>query len=145
MVNGEKFMKNDIRWKQRFNNFILAYREFDEAVELANSKELSKLENQGLIQSFEYTHELAWNVLKDFLEEQGFTNLIGSKDATREAFKQGLVDDGEIWMDMIKSRNLTSHTYDKELANEIILKIVENYYPQLQKFSKLFTARYDEN
>jgi nucleotidyltransferase substrate binding protein (TIGR01987 family) len=88
---------------------------------------------------------LAWNVLKDFLEEQGFTNLIGSKDATREAFKQGLVDDGEIWMDMIKSRNLTSHTYDKELANEIILKIVENYYPQLQKFSKLFTARYDEN
>jgi nucleotidyltransferase substrate binding protein (TIGR01987 family) len=145
MVNGEKFMNNDIRWKQRFNNFILAYREFDEAVELANRKELSKLENQGLIQSFEYTHELAWNVLKDFLEEQGFTNLIGSKDATREAFKQGLVDDGEIWMDMIKSRNLTSHTYDKELANEIILKIVENYYPQLQKFSKLFTARYDEN
>jgi nucleotidyltransferase substrate binding protein (TIGR01987 family) len=96
-------MKNDIRWKQRFNNFILAYREFDEAVELANSKELSKLENQGLI------------------------------------------EDGEIWMDMIKSRNLTSHTYDKELANEIILKIVENYHPQLQKFSKLFTARYDEN
>jgi nucleotidyltransferase substrate binding protein (TIGR01987 family) len=145
MVNGEKFMKNDIRWKQRFNNFILAYREFDEAVELANSKELSKLENQGLIQSFEYTHELAWNVLKDFLEEQGFTNLIGSRDATREAFKQGLVDDGEIWMDMIKSRNLTSHTYDQELANEILLKIVKNYYPQFKNFSKMFSARYDEN
>ncbi len=138
-------MNDDIRWKQRFNNFILAYREFDEAIELANSKELSKLENQGLIQSFEYTHELAWNVLKDYLVEQGLTNLIGSKDATREAFKQGLIEDGEIWMDMIKSRNLTSHTYDKELANEIILKIVENYHPQLQKFSKLFTARYDEN
>jgi len=118
----------DIRWKQRFENFQKAYAEFKEAIELANSRELSKLEKQGLIQSFEYTHELAWNTLKDFFIEQGNTTITGSKDATKEAFKVGLITKGEDWMDMILSRNLSSHTYNLETANLITNKIIKTYF-----------------
>ena len=99
--------KEDIRWKQRFDNFIKAYKELEEVERLVKQRPLTKLEKQGLIQCFEYNHELAWNVLKDYLEEQGFINIIGSKNATREAFKQNLINDGEVWMNMIKDRNVT--------------------------------------
>lgn len=77
---------------------------------LARQRQLSELEQQGLIQTFEFTHELAWNVLKDFLEWQGYVGIVGSKDASREAFKNDLIEDGETWMEMIKARNLTTHT-----------------------------------
>lgn len=89
---------------------------------------------EGLIQRFEYTHELAWNVMKDFLENAGNTNIFGSKDATREAFAQGLLGDGEIWMDMIKSRNKTSHTYNQETADDIFIKIMHHYFEQFLNF-----------
>ncbi len=131
----------DVRWKQRFDNFVRAYREFSEAVALSGQRELSKLEKQGLIQSFEYTHELAWNVLKDFLTEQGISGLIGSKDTTREAFRQELINDGTVWMDMIKSRNLTSHTYDQKLADDVIARIVSDYFSELRSFFQDFTCR----
>jgi nucleotidyltransferase substrate binding protein (TIGR01987 family) len=92
----------DIRWIQRLNHFNKAFSQLKEAVELARQRLLSKLEEQGLIQSFEYTHELAWNTLKDFFEGRGARNLYGSKDATREAFKRGLIENGEAWMDVIE-------------------------------------------
>ena len=85
----------DIRWKQRFDNYLQVFQTLVEAVELARTRELSKLEQQGLIQGFEFTHELAWNVLKDYLEEQGFVDIIGSKNAPRQAFKNGLLTDGD--------------------------------------------------
>jgi hypothetical protein len=75
----------DIRWKQRFDNFSRAFANFSSGIQLANERKLSDLEEQGVIQSFEYTHELAWKVLKDYLEEQGFKGIIGSKNATRIA------------------------------------------------------------
>ncbi len=117
----------DIRWIQRFDNYTKALTQLKSAVELANERDLSELEKQGLIQSFEYTHELAWKTIKDFLNEKGNKEIYGSKDATREAFKYELIDDGEIWMDMIKSRNDTSHTYNEETANEIA-RAIKNYY-----------------
>lgn len=135
--------KEDIRWKQRFDNFIKAYKELEEVERLAKQRPLTKLEKQGLIQCFEYNHELAWNVLKDYLEEQGFINIIGSKNATREAFKQNLINDGEVWMNMIKDRNLTSHAYDKKLADEIIDKILNKFYPELKIFADDFTKKCD--
>jgi len=88
----------DIRWHQRFQNFQKAFALLEEAVELSLTKGLNKLEEQGLIQRFEFTHELAWNVLKDYFEYQGNTNITGSRDATREAFSIGLIEDGEGWM-----------------------------------------------
>lgn len=128
----------DIRWIQRYHHFAQAFEQLENAVELSSQRPLTELEEQGMIQAFEYTHELAWNVLKDFLEEQGLRDLYGSKDSTREAFKRGLIENGEIWMDMIKSRNLSSHTYNSEIAQKIVRAIVENYYAEFgQLLSKL--------
>lgn len=117
----------DIRWKQRFKNFELALAQLENAVLLAQTRALSDLEKQGLIQAFEFTHELAWNVLKDYLEYQGTTQLTGSRDAVREAFSRGLVTDGNAWMEMIQSRNKTSLTYNKAVADEIVSKVVQLY------------------
>jgi nucleotidyltransferase substrate binding protein (TIGR01987 family) len=109
-----------------------------EAVTLAQKRPLSKLEEQGLIQAFEFTHELAWNVLKDFLEERGVLNLYGSRDTTREAFKTRLIENGEAWMNMIQSRNLTSHTYDEVVAAEIASAIRTTYFTEFESLqSKL--------
>ncbi len=128
----------DIRWMQRFNHFDKAFSQLKEAVELAQQRPLSKLEDQGLIQAFEFTHELAWNTLKDFLENRGVRNLYGSKDATRAAFTTGLIENGEIWMDMINSRNLTSHTYDEATASQIVSAIRALYFAEFEAFrSKL--------
>jgi nucleotidyltransferase substrate binding protein (TIGR01987 family) len=130
----------DIRWKQRFDNYLKAFQTLIEASELAEERELSNLEQQGLIQSFEFTHELAWNVLKDYLENQGIVNIIGSKDATREAFKNGLISDGEAWMDMIKARNLTTHTYNPATADEIAEDILQRFYVAFEEMAEKFTA-----
>lgn len=122
-------MKNqDIRWIQRFNSFSKAFLQLESAVALSKERPLSKLEEQGMIQAFEYTHELAWKTLKDFLEDKGTNSLYGSKDVTRAAFKLGLIENGDVWMDMIKSRNQTSHTYNEENAVEIVTDIINNYF-----------------
>ena len=118
----------DIRWQQRFANYRKALSKLAEAVSLSKQRELSDLEKQGLIQAFEYTHELAWNTLKDFLEHSGQSDIYGSKDATRKAFRLGLINDGDGWMDMILSRNKTSHTYNEATANEITASIINTYY-----------------
>jgi nucleotidyltransferase substrate binding protein (TIGR01987 family) len=122
----------DIRWIQRFNHFTKALSQLQEAVELAQKRPLSKLEEQGLIQAFEFTHELAWNTVKDFLEDRGVQNLYGSRDTTREAFKTGLIENGEAWMNMIQSRNLTSHTYEEGIAAEIVSAIRATYFAEFK-------------
>lgn len=122
----------DIRWIQRFNHFTKALAQLRDAVTLAQQRPLSKLEEQGLIQAFEFTHELAWNTLKDFLQERGVQDMYGSKDVTREAFKTGLIENGDAWMDMIKSRNLTSHTYEEATAAEIVSAIRGTYFSQFE-------------
>lgn len=134
----------DIRWIQRFNHFNKAFAQLKAAVELSQQRPLSKLEEQGLIQAFEFTHELAWNTLKDFLEERGVQNLYGSKDATRQAFKAGLLQNGEAWMDMIKSRNLTSHTYEESTAAQIIAAICRVYFAEFEAFQHKFEALKNE-
>lgn len=130
--------KPDIRWQQRFQNYRQALSRLTAAVRLSKERPLSELEQQGLIQGFEYTHELGWNVLKDYLEAQGFVGIIGSKGAAREAFKNGLVEDGEAWMDMIKARNLTSHTYKTEVAEDIVKNILGRFHPALVAMERRF-------
>ncbi len=124
---GGLALDNDIRWKQRFQNYLRALNQLQQAVSLATEGALSSLEKLGLIKSFEFTHELAWKSLKDFLEHRGNFDIYGSRDAVKEAFKIGLIDDGNTWMEMILSRNLTSHTYNETVADEIIEKIREGY------------------
>ncbi|MCF6148597.1 MAG: nucleotidyltransferase [Candidatus Kuenenia sp.] len=128
----------DVRWIQRFNHFSQAFLRLKEAVDLERQRKLSMLEEQGLIQAFEFTHELAWNTLKDFLESRGASNIYGSKDATREAFKKGLIENGEVWMDMIKSRNLTSHTYNEDVARAIVNIVCSTYFIEFERFLAIF-------
>ncbi|NTV26785.1 MAG: nucleotidyltransferase [Chlorobiaceae bacterium] len=134
----------DIRWIQRLKHFSLAFGQLDRAVCLAKQRPLSELEKQGLIQSFEYTHELAWNTLKDFLENQGIQPLYGSKDTTRSAFKTGLIEEGDVWMEMIKSRNLTSHTYNQDIADEIAQAITQSYLDAFRMLLDTFEAHKKE-
>ena len=126
----------DIRWKQRFNNYKKALTTLKNAVELAANRELTDLEKQGMIQGFEFTFELAWNVMKDYLEEQGVTGIMGSKNAVRHAFNKDLIEDGQIWMDMIKDRNLAARSYDEKTAEDLAVAIIGNYYNQLAVFAE---------
>ncbi|MFN4340870.1 MAG: nucleotidyltransferase substrate binding protein [Azonexus sp.] len=126
----------DIRWRQRLNNYTLALQRLGDAVDLAGVRSLSPLEQQGLIQAFEFTHELAWNVMKDYFFWQGNSAITGSRDATREAYAKGLLDDGEAWMAMIKSRNLSSHTYNQNVADAIADAVVSQYYPLMRVFEQ---------
>jgi len=130
---SDNFLKdgNDVRWIQRLSHFEKALNQLSKFIE---KKDLNELEKQGLIQSFEYTYELAWNVLKDYLEMQGETDIHGSRDAIRLAFRRGLIDDGEVWMDMVKSRSLTVHTYNEVICDKVVNMIYNKYYPEFLKF-----------
>ena len=129
-------MTDNIRWKQRFVNYQKALQTLTEAADLASQRPLSRLEQQGLIQGFEFTHELAWNVMKDYFVYQGNQSITGSRDATREAFNNGLIEDGLNWMEMIKSRNLSSHTYNIEIAEQIVESILTAYVPLFKLFQQ---------
>jgi len=133
-------MDDDIRWRQRFSNYQKALKRLTEAVDLSKKRQLTDLEKQGLIQAFEFTHELAWNVLKDYLEAKGYIGLIGSRDVSRMAFKNGLLADGEVWMDMIKARNLSSHTYNTETAEQIAADILERFSPAFVALEQQFVG-----
>jgi nucleotidyltransferase substrate binding protein (TIGR01987 family) len=125
-------MTQDIRWVQRLDNYKKALKNIENAEQLLKTRPLSDLEKQGLVQAFEFTHELAWNMLKDYLGSKGFKDIHGSVDSTRLAFREGCIKNGEIWMEMIKSRNLSSHTYNEATANEIAAKITNLYLKEFQ-------------
>ena len=129
-----KARDTDIRWQQRLANYIKALEQLSNAVAIGRQRPLSDLEKQGLIQAFEFTHELAWNVMKDYFAYQGNPEINGSRDAAREAFQKGLIADGEGWMEMINSRNQTTHTYQQKIADEIAGHITERYFPLFQRF-----------
>ena len=132
--------KADVRWLQRFSNYRKALRKLGKAVDIVSEKmdwgeEVDDLLQEGLIQRFEYTHELAWKVMKDYAEYQGYTDVKGSRDAFRKGLEMGIIDSGT-WMESIEDRNQTSHNYDDETANEIYEAVVEEYYPLFKKFEK---------
>jgi nucleotidyltransferase substrate binding protein (TIGR01987 family) len=131
-----KAMDEDIRWKQRLQNYKKALVALKNAVKLSRERKLTELEKQGTIQGFEFTFELAWNVMKDYLEEQGIIGIIGSKGAVRHAFNEGLIEEGQLWMDMIRDRNLASHVYDEETAEILVAAITGTYYDQFNLFAE---------
>lgn len=139
----------DIRWEQRFSNFNKALQKLTEAInyikkDLEQSKAEEVLEEiikEGLIQRFEYTYEMAWNVMKDYALYQGNSEIGGSRDSIRYAFTLNLISDGDMWMDMIKSRIKTSHTYNEETAQEIYMKILNEYYPAFIDFQRVMEGK----
>lgn len=136
-------MSLDIRWKQRFDNYQRALAQLQTGVDLAAQRPLSPLERQGLIQAFGFTHELAWNVMKDYLAYQGNPDIAGSRDAVRTCFGLGLIEDGEGWMEMIKSRNQTSHTYNEAVAEGIATLITTRYIGLFRQFADRMAAQAD--
>ena len=131
--------EKDIRWKQRFMNFEKAYMQL---VRFVEKGELNEFEEQGFIKCFEYTYELAWNVMKDFLNYQGITGIIGSRDAIRQAFNKELIEDGESWMKMVDDRIKSAHTYDEQTAesveeniNHVYFGLFTNFYEKMKNQS----------
>lgn len=123
-----------MRWKQRFQNYLDALGHLQYAVTKVTDP--SDLEKEGTIQRFEFTHELAWKVMKDFLEYEGIIGITGSRSATREAFNKGLISSGQEWMDMLESRNNTVHTYLAEILETEYSAIVKKYYPLMVDFAQ---------
>ena len=130
--------QQNIRWQQRFANYRKALVKLTQAVVLLSKQTggetvVDELLQEGLIQRFEYTHELAWKVMKDYAEYQGYTDVRGSRDAIRKALEMNLIDDKR-WMDTIEDRNLTVHNYDNEIASEIYDNIMSVYAPLFVAF-----------
>lgn len=124
---------DDIRWIQRFDNYCKALNKLEKAVHLLHDttgmdSDTIELLREGLIQRFEYTHELAWNVMKDFAEYQGYSDIRGSRDAIRKALEMNLIIN-RVWMESIQDRNESSHNYDEEESVNIYRNIIEDYYP----------------
>lgn len=122
-------MNQDVRWKQRLDNFRKAFSQLTEFIE---KPELNKFEQQGLIQCFEYSFELAWKTMKDYLEEQGFS-IKSPRMAIQTGFQIQLLQDGHTWIDALEKRNLMAHTYDENLTNEVEKLIRTSYYPILKE------------
>ena len=137
--------EKDVRWIQRFGNYRKALIQLGKAVNIVSavsnsSSDQNDLLAEGLIQRYEYTHELAWKVMKDYEEYQGLTDIMGSRDAIRVALRAGILDDDR-WMDSISDRNLTSHNYDDETAKHIVNNIINVYYPLFVKFETTMTGK----
>ncbi len=131
-------MDDDIRWKQRFDQYKKALNNLKEAVDIDKARKLSKLEIQGLIKAFELVHELSWLLIKDYYQLQGEVSIQGSKDAFRMAFKRGLIINGDAFMQSIKTRQLSVHTYNEETALQIHNDIVNVYYSEFNKLCESF-------
>ena len=139
---------SDIRWVQRLDNYERAVRRLEGAVALLLDQsgfgiEVDELLKEGLVQRYEYTQELAWKLMKDYEEFQGYTDIQGSRDAIRKALAMGLVSDGA-WMETIASRNITSHCYDEAEFNAIFSKIVTTYVPLFLEFCETMKNKKNE-
>lgn len=122
--------QKNIRWLQRFENLSKAYAQLSEAV--TNFENLTVLEKEGLIQRFEYTFELSWKTLKDYLESQG-VKVLFPREVIKAAFHYEIIQDGDVWMDMLEKRNLIAHTYNEERFNIALQSILDNYYEAISQ------------
>jgi nucleotidyltransferase substrate binding protein (TIGR01987 family) len=126
-------MNNDIRWKQRFENFEKAYNTFNRMVDRHSKTPDDEAVKMALVQAFEFTYELSWNTMKDYLENEGFDDVKNSKQTIRTAFQAELITDPEGWMSVLEKRNVASHTYNQVILDETITFILEEFYPIVRK------------
>lgn len=128
-------MDKAIRWRQRYENLNKAFLQLSSAV--SEFEHLSRLEKEGLIQRFEYTFELSWKTLKDYLESQQ-VEAVFPRDVIKSAFHYGIITDGEVWMDMLEKRNLLAHTYDEERFEYAVNKIKNVYFDAIKQVHDYF-------
>lgn len=131
-------MNKDIRWLQRLDNYQDAVKSLSEDISLTKERDLTDIEKRGLIQAFEYCYELSWKLIKDFFEMEGETDIFGSRDAFLLAFNRGLTDRNLV--QTIKSRQMTSHTYNKDIAEDIYQKVIDQYYDDFSDLLKSFLS-----
>lgn len=130
--------KKDIRWKQRFVNFEKAFLQLKDAIERFD--QLDDLAKEGLVQRFEYTFELAWKTLKDYLESEGIINQF-PREVLKQGFHVNVLNNGELWIDMLEKRNLLTHTYDQDNFNLALELINESYYPEITHLYEFFRRK----
>ena len=132
----------DIRWIQRFQNFDRAFLLLRSALEERGLEQMSELEKEGLIQRFEYSYELAWKTMKDYLEEQGtIINPVTPRNVIKEAFSAQIIADGQVWVDMMLHRNLLAHTYDFSKFKEVLDAVVRRYLDAQEQLHEWFLTR----
>jgi nucleotidyltransferase substrate binding protein (TIGR01987 family) len=131
----------DIRWKQRFAHYKKAFALLEQTMTIEAP---SDAERAGLIHFFEMSFELAWKVLKDYLEEEGFNTVASPRQAVKQAFQAGLISDGHIWMEALMDRNLAVHTYEEKIAVAVEKKIRNSYFPVLAELLRNFSAKVDQ-
>ncbi|WP_455621853.1 nucleotidyltransferase substrate binding protein [Parabacteroides sp.] len=132
--------QQDIRWKQRFRNFDKAFHRLDEAMRILPLDPDNFLLQAGIIQIYEFTFELAWKTLKDYLDSEGFTTP-SPKATLRQAFQSGYIQDGDLWLKALNDRNLTSHTYDDVIAMEVVRDIQGHYFYLLKDLHEWLRTR----
>ena len=127
------------RWIQRLDNYEKAFAILARTHGISAERELTEAERMGLIQSFEFTFELAWNLMKDYLRDRGIFDIVGSKDAIRAAFKNGIIKNGEAWMDMVDRRNETAHTYEEDVAIRVVNDVSNSYIDEMRTLLEKMT------
>jgi nucleotidyltransferase substrate binding protein (TIGR01987 family) len=137
---------NKPRWVYRFANYTRALTLLREAVDAMQARHLSDLEKQGLIQRFEFTCELAWKLLKDYLEHTAVRlETVTPAAVVKEAFAARLIDNGDLWMQSLDARNRTSHIYDLKTFEKILADIAHDYLPLFDALQrKLFPSALEE-
>lgn len=135
-------MNHDIRWQQRFHNYERAFLRLQEAVEMQS---LNELERNGLIQRFEFTLDLAWKTLKDFLEEQGFSFKPSPKDTVRLAQQSGYIAYAQELIDGLEIRNALSHDYSGEKFEQAEPALRNDVFPALRKLYTFFAEQIQES
>ena len=134
-------MHQDVRWKQRFQNFDRAVVLLREPIE-RDVTTLSELEKEGTIQRFEFALELAWKTLKDYLEFEGrVIDPVTPRNVIKEAFAARILRDGQVWIDMLDHRNLLSHTYDEVTFDKAVLAIRDRYLAAIEDLHLWFMER----
>lgn len=123
------------RWEQKLQSFTMALNRLAQVVNESKKRELNEFEMDSVVQRFEFTHEIAWKVIQSYAKYQGNDTIAGSRDAARWAFENHLITNGQAWMDMIRSRNDTSHNYDSASAQTSIDSIINVYYDELLAFN----------
>lgn len=128
--------QEDIRWKQRYSNYIKALDLLENALKIEHP---DVVQRAGIVQFFEMCSELSWKLLKDYLEEQGFIDINTPRNAIKKAFEIGLIEDGHAWMDLLVDRNLSVHTYDEEKALNLDALIHSKYHPLFNQLKHTFS------
>ena len=133
-----------IRWKQRFQNLEKAYLKFQHALQAQAKEPQNELYQMALVQAFEFTFELGWKTVKDFLVYSGVKGVSLPRDVIKQGFHFQVIEDGQLWIDMMQDKNLMAHTYSEENAQKALAKITGQYSDGIRQVYTYLKDRWKE-